>query len=233
MTPTLTSTRLALLLAVAAVAVNAPRLILAFLEADGLPVSPSWRGSLLGLTGVATGVVLTGGGAYLAHALARGARFRRTLAVTWLLVLVCSGVLVTPMLVAGLGRAELGQVLPTPGKRWVWSATAVLAVELVAAGAMVAHAAHRTEQEEAGETERELLRVARDRDRLQGRLEGLTRELEAARETAAAAGRHPCRHGCGAVFSSASGERGHLRACPERAGRGQDVEESGGGEVPA
>lgn len=218
MTPPLASTRLALLLAAAAVAVNAPRLILAFLEADGLPVSPSWRGSLLGLTGVATGVVLTGGGAYLAHALARGARYRRTLAVTWLLVLTCSGVLVTPMLVAGLGRAELGQVLPTPGKRWVWSATAVLAVELVAAGAMVAHAAHRTEQEEADETERELLRVARERDRLQGRLEGVSRELEAARESAAAAERHPCRHGCGAVFSSASGERGHLRACPARRG---------------
>lgn len=83
-------------------------------EPDGLPVSPSWHGSLLELIRILTGVVLTGDGAYLAHA------------------------------------------------------------------------AHHNEQEEAGETEQELLWVAREWDRLRGCLQGLTRELEAARESTAA-----------------------------------------------
>lgn len=162
--------RLALLLAVAAIVVNAPRLILVFLEAEAVPVSAGLRVGLLGLTGIATGIVLTGGGAFLAHAVARGRRFRRLLTVTWLLVLVCSGVLITPMLAAGLGREPLTEVLSGATTRWVWSAVAVLAVELVAAGSMVAFAAHRREDREQRATEDEVFKLARERNRLTGKL---------------------------------------------------------------
>jgi len=143
--PRSTLARFGLFLAVAAIAVNAPRLILVFLEAEGVPVASDLRVGLLALTGVATGVVLTGGGAFLAHAVAWGHHFRRILVVAWLIVLVATGVLITPMLAAGLAQAPLTTVLASSSSRWIWSAVAVLAVELVAAGSMIAYAAHRRE----------------------------------------------------------------------------------------
>jgi MFS family permease len=228
------SSNLGLGLAVAAILVNAPRLMLAFLEADGIAVAQGLRAGLLGLTGIATGVVLTGGGAYLAHALAHGARYRRTLTLAWLLVLVCTGVLVTPMLVAALGRVELAQVLPALRLRWGWSAVAVLAVELVAAGAMVAHVARRRREARLERVEEELLTVASERNRLATERERLQTELLELRErlTAQASPEappesesepaedepptFPCRLDCGAVFASSHAERGHLKSCPLR-----------------
>src|SRR6202140_1182059 len=58
------------LFAVAAVTVTAPRLALAFLAADGVAVPTAWRIDLLAVSSVATAVVLTGGTADLAHAIA-------------------------------------------------------------------------------------------------------------------------------------------------------------------
>jgi len=173
--------RFGLLLAVAAIAVNAPRLILVFLEAEGVPVSSDLRVGLLALTGIATGIVLTGGGAYLAHAVARGRHFRRILVVAWLMVLAGTGVLITPMLAAGLAEAPLTAVLASSSSRWIWSAVAVLAVELVAAGSMVAYAAHRREDHNAERVEQELLEIADERNRLLAELEQLRDDIEVER----------------------------------------------------
>lgn len=168
-----TLARFGLFLAVVAIAVNAPRLILVFLEAEGVPVSSELRVALLALTGIATGVVLTGGGAFLAHAVAWGRHFRRLLLVVWLIVLMATGILITPMLAAALAQAPLTAVLASPSLRWLWSAVAVLAVELVAAGSMVAYAAHRREEASTEGLEQELLEVAAERNRLLGELEQL------------------------------------------------------------
>jgi hypothetical protein len=176
-----TLARFGLFLAVAAIAVNAPRLILVFLEAEGVPVSSELRVALLALTGIATGIVLTGGGAFLAHAVAWGRHFRRLLVVAWLIVLMATGILITPMLAAGLAQAPLTTVLASSSSRWVWSAVAVLAVELVAAGSMVAYAAHRREDREAGDLEQELLDIAAQRNRLAGELDQLRGDFEAER----------------------------------------------------
>lgn len=176
-----TLARLGLFLAVAAIAVNAPRLILVFLEAEGVPVSSELRVALLALTGIATGVVLTGGGAYLAHAVAWGRHFRPLLVVAWLIVLVATGILITPMLASGLAHAPLTAVLASSSSRWVWSAVAVLAVELVAAGSMVAYAAHRREDRATGDLEQELLDIATQRNRLAGELDQLRGDFEAER----------------------------------------------------
>lgn len=225
--------RFGLLLALAAIVVNAPRLILVFLEAEGVPVGTSLRVSLLGLTGTATGVVLTGGGAFLAHAIARSRHFRRILAVVWVLVLVCTGVLITPMMAAGLSRVALTEVLIEPTSRWTWSAIAVLAVELVAAGSMVAYAGQRREQHQLEELQRELLEVAEERNQLSRQLGELRTEHDEhakQEEQAQQAGEEasklaassepaeeiPCRNACGATFPTPAGERGHQWRCPER-----------------
>ena len=56
-------------IAMIAIFVNAPRFVITFLAADGMRF-PSWvEGAMLAITGIATGVVLTGGGAYIAHEL--------------------------------------------------------------------------------------------------------------------------------------------------------------------
>ena len=228
-----TLARFGLFLAVVAIAVNAPRLILVFLEAEGVPVSPDLRVGLLALTGIATGVVLTGGGAFLAHAVARGRHFRRVLVTTWLLVLVGTGVLITPMLAAGLSEAPLTAVLASSSSRWAWSAVAVLAVELVAAGSMVAYAAHRREDSDAEGIERELLAVAAERNQLVAELEQLrdkfkveraemlqeVQQLESdlnSRSQGSTPKSFPCRNDCGREFASPAAERGHQKGCPQR-----------------
>jgi hypothetical protein len=64
-----------------ALLVNTPRLILAYLAADGLALAEGWRAAMLTVSAVATGIVLTGGNAYLAHAVAR--RRRLSLITIW------------------------------------------------------------------------------------------------------------------------------------------------------
>lgn len=217
--------RAGLRLAVVAIAVNAPRLVLAFLAADGVAVDERLRAALLGVTGLATGIVLTGGGAYLAHAVARHPEHRTVLVVTWLLVLTCAALLVTPMLVAGLGGVQLAEVLPSSLLRWAWSAVAVIAVELVAAGSMVAHGAEVAGEQRAAQAEGELVELARERNRLQAELSRRPSQPEppapppsrrSRSALAPAAGAVPCRNGCGFVGRSLRAEAGHQRACPSR-----------------
>ncbi|RME83102.1 MAG: hypothetical protein D6775_09040 [Caldilineae bacterium] len=136
--------RVGLLVALAALLVNAPRLMLIYLRVDGLALPAQIEGAMLALTGIATGIVLTGGGMYIAHVLARpagtGGFARALLGLCWVLLLAFAVVLVSPALVAGIRATDMAGVLTTTRWQWVWAVTAVAAVEILAAGAMVAHA---------------------------------------------------------------------------------------------
>ena len=133
-------TRPGLFFAVAAVTVTAPRLATAFLAADGVLVPTPWRIDLLAISSVATAVVLTGGMAYLAHAIAVARSHRGVLVLLWAAALACSGALIAPSIVATLRMQPLSAVLGLE-RHWSWSICTVLAVDLVAcSGAMLADA---------------------------------------------------------------------------------------------
>ena len=70
-------------IALSAILVQAPRLVLALLAADRQPVSPSIERVLLVVTGIGTAVVLTGGNLYLAHTVATVRQWRRLLVFVW------------------------------------------------------------------------------------------------------------------------------------------------------
>jgi len=166
-----TGSRLGLWIAIAALCVNAPRLVQAFLEADGLQLNPQLRPVLMGATGVAAALTLTGGGAWLAHELARGgARLQGLLLACWILVLGGQLVLIPPLLMVEMGSSRLGTVLPESWQRWGWAFVAVLLVELVAAGAMVAQGRRSQGQEEHDREHRELEAIARERNALEQKL---------------------------------------------------------------
>jgi hypothetical protein len=135
--------RIGLWLAIAALLVNGPRFVIIFLQVDGLSL-PIWlEGGLLAITGIATGLVLTGGGAYAAHVLAQpthGGTARAFLLLCWILLLVFAVVLLAPMMVAAIRSSELAHVLVTNRDQWVWAVMSIVAVEVLAAAAMAAHA---------------------------------------------------------------------------------------------
>lgn len=135
--------RLAFWIAAAALLVSAPRLALAFLLADGVLLEPAVEASVYAWTGVASGLVLTGGNVYLAHALAQHYKRRGglwwVLLGAWVLFLAFSIVLIAPALVAGLTHSVLAEVLTAPQQRWLWAVVAALSVEVLAAAAMAAH----------------------------------------------------------------------------------------------
>ncbi len=137
----MTSRRAGLAIALAAIAVQAPRLVLALLGADRMPVPAPTERALLVLAGVGTALVLTGGNLYLAHTVAQVRPWRRTLAAAWLPVLAASGGLVLPLIVAGLSARTLPQVLGAGRLAWTWALLAALAHELTAAGCVLASAA--------------------------------------------------------------------------------------------
>jgi hypothetical protein len=174
--------------AVAAVLVTAPRLVLAFLAADSIALPPALRAALLSASSVATAVVLTGGAAYLAHAIAmaRGDAGGRLLRALWLAILICSSALMAPALAAGLTSSPLGIVLNRPVKRWAWAVCAVVAVDLVAAAVMQAEAAARRHREDReADHERAIAELIAQRDRARAELAEARRE--AARNAAAGA----------------------------------------------
>src|ERR1700720_2347113 len=74
-------------IALAAILVQAPRLVLAVLAADRLPVAVDTERALLVVAGLGTALVLTGGNLYLAHTIARVRRGRRAPGTGWLGVL--------------------------------------------------------------------------------------------------------------------------------------------------
>jgi hypothetical protein len=137
----MSSHRAGLAIALAAILVQAPRLVLALLAADRLPVAPSAERALLVIAGIGTALVLTGGNLYLAHTVAQVRAWRRTLAAAWLAVLAASGGLVLPLIVAGLSGTSVSQVLGAGGLEWPWAVLAAVAHELTAAGCVLASAA--------------------------------------------------------------------------------------------
>lgn len=209
--------RLALAVVFAAVAVLAPRLVVLFLAADGVAVPPAWRSGLLAVSSVAMALVLTGGAAYLAHALARSRRYRGLLLTCWLVLLAAIAVLLTPLLAGSLTGSELHAVLTAPWARWLWGAVAALAPEIVAGGAMVALAALELDREHRDELESQLEQVARERNAAEHQLVQLREQAPAATTAPAPpANPTPCRNACGKTFASTKAEAGHQRACPAR-----------------
>lgn len=125
-----------------ALLVTAPRLMLAFLIGDGVTIPSNIEVTILAITGVGSGLVLTVGNAVLAHALAQKAHQRGLLwwieAVAWGAFLFGAVVLVSPTLVAGLQRSTLGSALGQGFGQWLWAITAVVIVEVLVAAAMAA-----------------------------------------------------------------------------------------------
>ncbi len=211
---------LAFWIAIAALLVSAPRLAVAFVMADGVTLTPAVAAAVFAATGVATGVVLTGGNVYIAHALAQHWRRRSalwtTLLAAWLTFLVFAVWLIAPLLVHGLGHSPLAEVLLTPALRWSWATVAALSVELLAAAAMAADALR-------GEPAPTAPR-ARGRsvvDALTGRI---VRALDGASDAApiatsaasapqSAAVAHVCAR-CGRSFGSQQALAAHSRRCP-------------------
>lgn len=129
------------LIAMAALAVNAPRLIVTYLEIDRLGLPADMEQMLLVATAIATGVVLSGGGAYIAHTIAEkpsNGWHQWVLVISYLMMLVFTVVLIAPMLMVGLRQTELTQVLTTSDTQWIWCIVAVVSVEVLAAACMVA-----------------------------------------------------------------------------------------------
>jgi MFS family permease len=206
-------TRPGVLFAVAAVTVTAPRLALAFLAADGVVVPTAWRVDLLAVSSVATAVVLTGGTAYLAHAIAMATSGRGVLIALWTAALVCSGALIAPAIVATLRAQPLSAVLGAP-QHWGWSICAVLAVDLVASGAMLADArrlAAYPVEHPVGQRGGNPLSILATRWRGWSARRSLT--------PSSAPLPHPCPWGCGRRFPTKDAANGHGRHCPTLAAR--------------
>src|SRR6202158_1936554 len=125
-------------IAMAAILVQAPRLVLAVLAADHQAIGAAWERGLLVVAGIGTATVLTGGNLYLAHAIASVHRRRRWLVGVWLLVLASPGGLVVPLIAAGLGGRTLPQLLDGAALGWTWSGLGALAHEVTAGGCTLA-----------------------------------------------------------------------------------------------
>lgn len=137
--------KVGLWLALSALLVNGPRFVIIFLKVDSIDVPKPLEATLLAATGIATGLVLTGGGAYIAHALAESkvrGMMRWFMILCWFLLLIFSVVLLAPLMVAAIDGSSLRTVLDSKFSQWLWSITSVLAVEVIAGGAMVAYALH-------------------------------------------------------------------------------------------
>jgi hypothetical protein len=204
----MTSRRAGLAIALAAILVQAPRLVLALLAADRLPVAAGVERALLVVAGVGTAVVLTGGNLYLAHTVALVQAWRRTLAAAWIAVLAASGGLVLPLIVAGLTARTVPQVLGAGRLEWLWALLASIAHELTAAGCVLASAAWAAMPAAAGAGSRPIT--------------GARMPAGAAASSALpqpAAHLVPCRAGCGRSFASQQAEIAHLRRCPRRQAR--------------
>ena len=126
-------------IALAALAVSAPRIILALLAGDGITAPPHVEATIMTLTGLATGIVLTGGTMILAHHVAAGhsTGWLRAFHVTaWLLSMTFATVIMAPYSAQALAHSSLAETLDTPGKVWTWAVVSILAVELIAAAAV-------------------------------------------------------------------------------------------------
>jgi hypothetical protein len=215
------------LFAVAAVTVTAPRLALAFLAADGVVVPEVWRIDLLGVSSIATAVVLTGGTAYLAHAIAVASSGRGILVALWTAALVCSGALIAPAIVATLRAQSLSAVLGVQ-RHWGWSICAVLAVDLVASGVMLADARRPSASDWLGHPVQPP--GGSPSSILADPVQGLD---SPALTPSPALLPHSCPWGCGRRFATMDAANGHGRHCPVLAARRAAAVALDRGAVPA
>jgi len=211
-------------IALAAILVQAPRLVLVVLGADRMPVPASAERGLLVVAGVGTALVLTGGNLYLAHTVAQVRPWRRTLAAAWALVLAASGGLVLPLIVAGISGRSVPQVLGAGQLEWTWALLAAIAHELTAAGCVLASAAWGAQAAAAaGGAAGPPLAVAAA---LPAAGEAALPAGAGSASVAGAAGVAAlaqaaargiaCRASCGRSFVSQQAEIAHLRHCPRR-----------------
>jgi hypothetical protein len=138
---------------IAAVCVNTPRYMITFLMADSIRLPPDFEALLLIITAVGTGIVLTGGGAVIAHILAfrtGGGKVRAFLMLTWIFLNVFGVILLTPAIMLAVSRSELAYVL-SPGGQWWWSVVSIISVEWLAAAAMAGYSLFQSYQEEHDE----------------------------------------------------------------------------------
>jgi len=212
----MTSRSAGLRIALAAIAVQAPRLVLVVLGADRMPVPAPAERALLVLAGVGTALVLTGGNLYLAHTVAQVRPWRRTLAAAWVLVLAASGGLVLPLIVAGISARSVPQVLGSGRLEWTWALLAALAHELTAAGCVLASAAWAAQAAGGGAEVGRALLTAATAVPAGGEAPLPADAPGAAVPPQPAAGRIACRAGCGRSFVSQQAEIAHLRHCPRR-----------------
>lgn len=201
-------------LAVAAIVVQVPRLVLMALAGDHLRLPELLEGMFLAISGVGFALTLTGGNVYLAHVI--GMTRRYWLVVPWLLVLGCTGFLLTPMQVASLEGQHLQAVLAGAELTWTWQATNVLAGELVAASCMLAALVAQRAGQQAGEqasSSKGLLPRSQQPIQLGiAQLPVQAAPLPAANSPAKLV---PCRNGCGWTGGE-MGERGHQKSCSKR-----------------
>lgn len=134
--------QLSFAIVIAALAVSAPRLTLAFLIGDAVEIPEQTEVLILTVTGIASGMVLTVGNAVLAHALASKAHQRSALwwlcALSWVMFLLGAVVLVAPTLTMGIRRSQMAEVMGSSTAEWIWAVVAVVIVELLVGAAMAA-----------------------------------------------------------------------------------------------
>lgn len=203
--------------AAAGVAVTAPRLVLAFLAADGAAVEPSVHTQLQVVAAVAQALLLTGGGACIA-AQAHATR-SLLLGVTWGLSTLLTVLVLAPTAYAGVS-AHLAQELPAPWLRWGYAAVLVLSVEVMAGGCLVAAGARKPQDQAQPEPSPSgilglgLTEALRVEPRPSAALR--QEQEEAARKV------HGCPW-CERTFPTAAARDGHKRHCAgKQLGKAQD-----------
>jgi hypothetical protein len=212
--------RLGLWIAMAAVVVATPRLVLTLLAGDRIGLSATLTAALIAVSGAGAAVVLSAGQLYVVHVIGTIER-RAILSLLWAGVLAMTGVLVTPMLVAGLEARTLPQVLTAPRlagweARWAWAAVAVLAVELAAAVCVYAARLHGRDAEQRAALQQQLQQMHAELAETRHQLaEQRAKRARPAQQAAASTGAVLCRNGCG-YQGSEMGERAHQRYCSAR-----------------
>jgi hypothetical protein len=147
---------------IAALGVNTPRYIISFLMADSLRLPPGLETLLLIITAVGTGIILTGGGAIIAHILAfrtGGGMVRWFLMLTWILLNIFGVILLSPAITLAVSRSELAYVLP-PAAQWWWAVVSIVSVEWLAAAAMAGYSLFQSYQEEHDEDKNPFNRIS-------------------------------------------------------------------------
>ncbi len=142
-------------LAIAAVVAQAPRLLLSLAGIYGAPIGPNLRLGLASVSALASAAVLTGGCAYLAHAVAVTTRNRATLALFWGLTGLVTVTILAPEIVAVIPSTHLAQVLHGPAARWAYAVALASFAELVASGLAVAAASLQPDASDAPESDGE------------------------------------------------------------------------------